>query len=396
MVYGPDDLMWGVIPLVRITDGSSDPSYMPRPTVEQWCDHQIRMNVLLSKWNENIRTNAGGRYIGRPNSVSTETFVGGTTSVMEVRGGGPIADNVQQMQGFSIGNDVKEAFALEKQAFEDASGYNSVSRGQVTGESGRAIIAAREQLERVFAPSVQAMASAFTDWAKVVLAGMTWGYDLPRTLGAVGKGRPDLARALSGKDLDGSVDVKVEKGTLMPMPLSYRMYLLDTWLQYGVIDQKEYRRRQTFAVAKDITTPDEDQEARAKRIADAIRTQQSNIPEMRWQDNESIHQDVLEREVLLQDDLPPQVIAMADQRWKELASQAQMKAGVLQGPPPSEAAPQGAPNGAPSAFGNLPPGIRPVAGSNPAAGAAPMVRMDMLGVPHDEQQARTEDRLTPQ
>lgn len=397
VVYGPDDLLWGVIPVVRVTDGSSDPSYYPRPVMEQWVDHQTRMNVLCSKWQENIRVNAGGRFFGRPNAVATETFVGGVTSFLEVRGGGPVADNIQPVQGFSIGNDVKEAFALEKQAFEDASGYNSVSRGQVSGESGRAIIAAREQLERVFAPAVQAMAIAFTEWARVALAGMVWGYDVPRVIGAVGKSRPDLARALSSNDLDGTVDVKVEKGTLMPMPLSYRMYLLDSWLQYGVIDQKEYRRRQTFAVAKDVTTPDEDQEARAKRVADALRNKLP-VPELRWTDDESIHQDVLQREILLQDDLDPMVIQMAMQRWTELANQAAMKSGMMMGPPPGTGpvAPEGAPNGAPSAFGNMPPGSRPVAGNNPAAGTAPMVRMDMMGMPADEQGARTEDRLTPQ
>jgi hypothetical protein len=41
---------------------------------------------------------------------------------------------------------------------------------------------------------------------------------------------------------------------------------------------------------------------------------------MRWQDNEAIHQDVLDREILLQDDLDPNVIAAASQRWIELAT----------------------------------------------------------------------------
>jgi hypothetical protein len=143
---------------------------------------------------------------------------------------------------------------------------------------------------------------------------MAWGYDMPRSLGAIGKGRPDLARAVSSSDFDGQSDVKVEAATMMPMPLSFRMYLLDNWLQTGVIDMKEYRRRQMFAVSRDIATPDEDQEARAKRVADAIRMQ-TPVPEMRWQDNESIHQDVLERELLLQDDVEPAIIAAAQERW---------------------------------------------------------------------------------
>lgn len=394
-VVGPSDLLWDCIPLVRVSDGSSDPSWLCRPNMEQWRDHNLRMNVLLSRWQENIRVNAGGRFIGRPGQYVTETFVGGTTSVLETRGGGTLGDNLVPVPGISIGVDIKEAFAIEKQAFEDASGYNAVSRGQVAGNSGRAIIAAREQLERVFAPSVQAMATAFTDWGKIVLAGMAWGYSMPRAMGATGRGRPDLARTLvKGEDLkaqDGMIDVRVEKGTLMPMPLSYRMYLLDSWLQYGVIDQKEYRRRQTFAVSKDVTTPDEDQEARAKRVCDAIRLRQP-VPEMRWQDNEAIHQDVLEREILLQDDLEPDIIAAADERWRALYAQSAQKAGSMQGPQPGG---PGTPSGAPSTLG-LPPGQQPLATANPPIGAAPLVRLDSLGIQPDEQVAMQEDALTPQ
>ncbi len=70
--------------------------------------------------------------------------------------------------------------------------------------------------------------------------------------------------------------------------MAFRLYLLDNWLQSGIIDIKEYRRRQMFAVARDMSSPDEDQEARAKRVADAIRMG-AMVPELRWQDNEAIH-----------------------------------------------------------------------------------------------------------
>ena len=395
-VFGPTDLLFGVIPVVPVRDGSSDPSYYPRPIMEQWIDHQMRVNALLSKWIENIRVNAGGRFLTRPNAIATETFLGGVTSMIEVRGAGAMSDSIQPVTGFSVGADVKEALAMEKQAFEDASGYNSVSRGQITGESGRAIIASREQLERVFAPPVQALAQAFTDWARICLAMMAWGYDVPRSLGAVGAGRPDLARAITGADLDGTLDVRVEKATMMPMPMAFRLYMLDNWLQAGIIDVKEYRRRQMFAYAKDISSPDEDQEARAKRIVDAIK-QGIAVPDMRWQDNEAIHQDVLERDILLQDDLPQEVLAAANERWIALAQQAQQK---QQGPIP------GAPSGAPgSGQGNagtaasvsaLPPSQVPLASSNPPIGAAPVVSQMLGGSPDAEQIARMQESLTPQ
>jgi hypothetical protein len=393
VVFGPAPLLWNTIPVVAVRDGSSDPSYYPRPVMEQWIDHQMRINALLSKWVENIRVNAGGRFLTRPNAIATETFMGGVTSMIEIRGAGPMGESIQPVQGFSVGQDVKEALALEKTAFEDASGWNAVSRGQVTGESGRAIIASREQLERVFSPAVQSLAQAYTDWCKVSMAAMAWGYDVPRALGAVGKGRPDLARAISTTDFDGQSDVKVEPSTLMPMPMAFRLYLLDNWLQTGVIDAKEYRRRQMFAVAKDISTPDEDQEARAKRVADALRMGGA-VPDLRWQDNEAIHQDVLEREILLQDDLAPEVIAAAQERWTALANQAMQKQGG--GPPPQGE--QGSPPAGPSAASvpSLPAGQLPLAAGNPPIGVAPMLQQGLGGPPEAEVAAQQADILSRQ
>ena len=394
VVFGPSPLLWGVIPVVAVRDGSSDPSYYPRPIMEQWLDHQMRVNALLSKWVENIRVNAGGRFLTRPNAISTETFMGGVTSMIEVRGAGPMSDTIQPVQGFSVGNDVKEALALEKTAFEDASGWNAVSRGQVTGESGRAIIASREQLERVFSPPITALSYAYTDWCKVTMAAMAWGYSLPRSLGAIGKNRPDLARAVSASDFDGQSDVRVEPATLMPMPMAFRLYLLDNWLQTGVIDLKEYRRRQMFAMAKDIGTPDEDQEARAKRVADAIRSGEL-VPDMRWQDNEAIHQDVLEREILLQDDLSPEIIQAAQERWMALANQATQKQG---GMPPQGGAPAPAPAGAGPAASvpAIPPGQMPLASGNPPIGVVGMLQQQLTGTPEAEQAAQAADALSGQ
>jgi len=398
VVFGPSPLLWGVIPVTPIRDGSSDPSYYPRPVMEQWLDHQMRVNALLSKWIENIRVNAGGRFLTRPNAIATETFLGGVTSMIEVRGAGPMAESIQPVNGFSVGNDVKEALALEKAAFEDASGWNAVSRGQVTGESGRAIIASREQLERVFSPAVSALAQSFTDWCKITMAGMAWGYDVPRSLGAVGKGRPDLARAVSSTDLDGQSDVKVEPATMMPMPMAFRLYLLDNWLQTGVIDIKEYRRRQMFAIAKDMATPDEDQEARAKRVADAIRMG-FMPPEMRWQDNEAIHQDVLEREIILQDDLDPMVVAAAQERWVALANQAAQKQGAMVPPAAIQGGAPGAgivPEGAAPSAPPLSPATVPLPTGNPPIGGATIMQQQAMGVPEEEIAARQADILSLQ
>jgi hypothetical protein len=370
VIWGPGPLLFKTIPVVPVRDGSSDPSYLPRPIMEQWIEHQMRMNALISGAFDNYRVNKGGRFITRAGAFKQETLVGGGTSMLEINGTvGSLDDVIKPFPGFSVGSDFQVLFEMEKKAFEDASGYNDVSRGQIAGDaSGRAILAAREQLERVFAPPVQAMAQSFTEWAKVQVAGMAFGYDVPRNLGTVGKGRPDLARALSAKDFDGVADVKVEAETLMPMPRTYRKFLLDELFDKQLITAQQYMRRQEWAITNDLDTPDEDQEARAQRICEAIRLREK-VPEMRWQDNEAIHQDVLERQIILHDDLEPDIIAAAQQRWADLANQSMMKQGGAPMGAPSLSGPQGsAPGGAPP---SLPPGTQPLAANNPSVGAQP-------------------------
>lgn len=385
VIWGPGPLLFKVIPIVDVRDGSTDPSYYCRPIVEQWIDHQMRINALCSSIYDCLRANKGGRFISRPGAVVQETFVGGGTSVLEVNGAiGSLDDVIKPVQGFSIGGDVKDALELEIKAFENASGYNDQSRGQISGDaSGRAILAAREQLERVFAPGVQAKARSFTKWAKIQVAGMAFGYDIPRDLGAVGNGRPDLARALTKEDFDGTADIKVDPETLMPMPRVYRQFLLDGWLDKGLITPQQYMRRQSTAMTADIDTPDEDQHARAMRIAEAIRLRQP-VPEMRWQDNEAIHQDVLEREIILQDDLEPDIIAAAQQRWSDLANQATAKQGGGPPPPMGGAPPVG---GGPSPAAPSPM-TQPLPASNPS--------IAMPGASQQDDAAQSFEGMAPQ
>jgi hypothetical protein len=127
------------------------------------------------------------------------------------------------------------------------------------------------------------------------------------------------------------------------------LFLLDNLLEKGGMDMKEYRRRMPFAFVQNLETPDTRHFARAKRVADAIKNRQP-APLMRWQDDESIHQEVLDSEILLNDDLEPDIIAAADARWKELAGQAAMK----MAPPGAPAAPQGPP---PAPGGGSPQGL---------------------------------------
>lgn len=378
VVWGPGELLFGVIPVVPVRDGSTDPSYYPRPLMEQWIAPQMRVNAALSLWVNSVRVNSGGRFLAKPDAVSRETFIGSGLSILEVESSGPLGETIQPVNGFLVGQDVKDLIAFDVKAFEDMSGYNDVSRGQVSAETATAVATANEQLQRVFAPPVGACAQAFEDWATINLAGMAWGYDIPRDVGAVGTDRPDLARALSAADFDGPCTVRVDGEKLLPMPKIYRMAVLDDWYNRGLITAQQYMRNAKFAQFRQLDSPDEDQEARAKRVADALRLGQPLPPPgdptqplaLRWQTNESIEQDVLEREVLLQDDLPPAIIAAADARWKEAAAQAAEKKGALPpqaGAPPDPNAPQIDPQTEP------PPGGSPVSGlQSPTPGDPPM------------------------
>lgn len=317
----------GMVPITRIADGSSDPSFYPEPQCAQWVEDQMALNAVASKMMENIRRNAGGRVIAKAQSLVTDTLRGGNDTVIEVRAPGNIGEVVQPLQGFSIGPDIKEERAALIKRLEDLTGYNDTARGGMSANaSGRAILAVREQLERVFAPSIHAVADSCKAWAKQSLAWMAYGYDVPRMIGALGKSRPDLGRAISGDDIDPAIDIDLEVETMFPVPRSVRRFELDNMLQMGVIDIPEYRRRLSYADTGNMQTPDAVQEAKAMRVCDAIRTG-TPLPPMQWYDDESIHQDVLQREILLAAGIPDDQMMQAEQRWQELAQQAAMKMG---------------------------------------------------------------------
>lgn len=396
MMHGP--LLFGRPPIFAMRDGSTDPAFFPAACMELWIDSQMRVNAVLSKWVENVRLNAGPKLLGKSNSIVGETLVGGTMSLIEVRGLGAVNDNVRPIEAFSLSADAKELLDREKKAFEDLTGWNDVSRGQfASDQSGRAILAIREQLERIFAPLINSAAEAMTDWAKISLAIMKWGYDQPRTLALQGEGRPDLAIEISKDDFDGVVDVWIDPETLMPMPRALRMAQLDQMFDRGIIDQREYRQRQQFSWTRNLTYSDEIHEARARRVCEAIReTGNAMALPILWQDNEAIQQDVLEKELILPDDLDPQIRSAAFERWMMLANQQAMKAQGMMGPgaaPPMNAPQQGGPphqagSGMPQT--TLPPGQQPFQGTNPSVAASNAATMSG---PDENRAARSFDQM---
>lgn len=381
----------GVVPMVRWTDGSTDPSFFCEPKMNLWVPPQIRINALWSKLIENVRFNAGPKILGRAGSIKQETLVGGTMSLIEVAGPGDLNQSVQVMQGFSVSKDVMEAFEREKKALEDLTGRNDATMGSFSSDqSGRAILAIREQVERTFAPLVLASCEAQTAWAKITVAFGKEFYDLPRMIGVQGESRVDLARQIHKDDLDGAVDVWIDPETLMPMPRSLRLFLLKDLLQVGGMSVEEYRRRSVFGWVRSLGSPDEDQEARARRVAESIRQGQP-LP-MKWWDDEAIHQDVILRELILPDNVDPMIQQAADMRMAELANQSAMKQGMLS---PGQGVPSGAPQ--PPAAGpqglEMSPQDQPFQGSNPPVAASTATNLGQ--VTDQDAAARTFESTQP-
>jgi len=371
LVYGPVPLPVNQAPMVRVTDGSSSPLFFPPPIMNRWVPVQQRINTLVSKGLESIRLNVGGRFITKPGAVTQETMVGGQFSAIEVRSWGNIDEAIKPVTGFSIGQDLKEFLDREIQQFENLSGWNDVARGSFSSEqSGRAILAIREQLERTMAPAVNAASESMSEWAWLCIEWARWGYTVPRSIGVVGENRPDLAREITQNDLDGVMDVYVDPETMTVMPRALRMYILEDALQKSVIDVREYRQRMPFGFVQDFSTPDDVQEAKGKRVAEAIR--QGVPPEpVIWQDDEGIQQTILERDILLAANVDPAVWQAANQRWTELANQSQMKMAPpqMQGqsqPSGPSGPPQGGQEGLP-----VPPEQQPMLGTSPSTASAP-------------------------
>ncbi len=325
VVYGPKGLLMGRVPMSRFTDGSEDPQFYPTPKMNTLIGPQMRINQLLSKWYESIRKNAGGRYATKNGAVSAETLIGGEVSMLEVRTTGDIRESIMPIQGFLVGADIKEALKDEIKEIADQTGYNDQARGQFSSDqSGKAIIAIREQLERTFAPFVGAFARGMTEWAKQNIGWMKFGYQMPRTISVIGKDRTDLGISLSSVDLDGVVDVSMDEETLVPQPKALRQYMLDNAFDRGLIDKTQWLERSPIGDVQDMGSPDKLQYAKGKRVVEQIRLGQPQEPVV-WQDNEGIQQTVLERDLILAGGTDPQIMQAAQARWQQLATQAKSK-----------------------------------------------------------------------
>lgn len=397
LVYGPNPLLIGRPPMLRITDGSEDPAFFPVPKMNLLIAPQMRINMLWSKWYESIRKNSGGRYASKTNAVSAETFIGGETSILEVRTSGDIRESFMPVQAFSVGNDIKEALDREISTIEELTGYTKEARGQFENdESGRAILAQRETLERVFAPQSAALSEGNTEWAKQMVGWMKFGWQMPRKISVLGKNRSDLATQLTAADMDGEVDVTVDPATMIPKPVSLKRWELDNAYDRKIIGAEEWRERSQFGDTRDFQTPNDVQYARAKRIAEQILLRQP-VEGVLWQENEAIVQNVLERDIILAGGIEQDVMEVALQRWQASAQQQAQKMGAMPG-----AAPPGPPAGVPQQSGApgkgqpMDPRIAPLAAGNPSVAAGPAALQGGPGVSNREQAVARFERANMQ
>jgi hypothetical protein len=367
-------LPWGVVPIWRHTDGSTDPAFYPKAVMEDWIGDQMMINAALSKWVESVRRNADGRFIGRAGAVVTETLIGGVTSLIETRGGAGLSEALQAVPPSNIGSDVKELLSLAVTNFERKSGWNDATRGSFDKDaSGRSILAQREVVERTFAPLVRAASVAMAKgWAPATLHAMRWGYTEPRKIGVTGQSRSDLAVEVTSETFDGIADVTVDPETMMPMPRSLRLFLLDEMRKRGDLTPQEHRRRLPFAFVGEIESPDEDQHAAAKRACyllrqgvPAMQIMQSSIEAWVW--DEALWQDVIQRDLLLPSDIDPMVKQEAFALWSALAEQASMKMGPAMGAMPPEDQGGGPPQGNGEGAA-MDPRTQPLAANNPSVG----------------------------
>jgi hypothetical protein len=127
--------------------------------------------------------------------------------------------------------------------------------------------------------------------------------------------------------LDGIVDVSVDPETLVPQPKALRQWMLDNAVDRKLITPEQWRERSQFGDVRDMQAPSEIDYQKAMRVAQQILLGMPQEPVV-WQDDEAIHQNVLERDILKAPPsrtVTPQVQQVAQQRWQQLAQQHQKK-----------------------------------------------------------------------
>lgn len=326
-----------IIPIVRITDGSSDPEMYPRPVMSDWINDQVTVNATGSKILEYVRMHSGSRILALKDTIIEETWNNISGSIVNYQGAKP-----DMLPPPRVSPDMWSMFTHMVQTLKDQMGYNDLNMGKVSNVdsgfqdvSGRAVLGAREMSERQFGPMIRAAADGATDWAEVMVLMAQELYQVPRLIPMTG--RPDLAKRIDGDTLQGIPTVYIDPETLMPMPRALRNQMLIDHLDRGLITQAEYSKRAPYAEVRDLTLGDTDQWNRAQWINTVMEERHeelydedpiliyspSGLPVF-WQDTPEVHMRALE-EIILDERKPWTLRKIAADRWGIYAELARSK-----------------------------------------------------------------------
>jgi hypothetical protein len=187
----------------------------------------------------------------------------------------------EHLEARNASTDLWQLLQFKIKKLEDKSGFNDLARGQVLGQagggmqdvSGRAVLGAREMLERTFGPMVQAAAEGASEWAEIVVRYAAWMFgDTPRQITNVG-GRGDLAKAVTREDLEGECMVYCDPATLMPMPAQQRQEQLNEFRKEGLISLQTWAKRSPYAETRNVQMDDLDHWQRAQWINSVLEEQ---------------------------------------------------------------------------------------------------------------------------
>lgn len=326
-----------IIPVVRVTDGSSDPELYPRPVMSDWINDQVTVNATGSKILEHVRMHSGSRILALKDTIIEETWNNITGSIINYQGAKP--DIVAPPR---VNPDMWSMFTHLVQRLQDQMGYNDLNLGKVSNVdsgfqdvSGRAVLGAREMSERQFGPMIRAAANAATDWAEMTVMMAQALYKVHRLIPMAG--RPDLAKRIDSETLSGIPTVYIDPETLMPMPRALRNQMLIDHLDRGLITEAEYRKRAPYAEIRDLTMGDTDQWNRAQWINTVMEERHEELVDadplvlyspaglpIFWQDSPEVHMRALD-EIVLDERKPWTLRKLASDRWGIYAELARSK-----------------------------------------------------------------------
>lgn len=328
-VEGDGTLPGRLIPITPIYDNGLKMGIFPRPQMTDWLPDQVAINALLSAIITQVKNTSGVALLARKGTVLSEslnTIFGALFSY----DAGPAPTPLRLPR---VSTDAWQLLQLLIRQLENKTGHNDLARGQLTGSggasmqdiSGRAVLGAKEMLERTFGGPVRGIAHSMSEWSRIVVAYATWLHedDIPALVARTG--RLDLARQLDAAKLQEEQRIYVDPQTMMPMPTSLRNQLLVDMLDKQLISPAEFGKRSPFAEIQDLQLGSPQQVERAQLVNTLLEgsfrelTLEDRFNDKKglgiwYQDDPQVHMEVLE-EIILDTRRDPKLKKICADRW---------------------------------------------------------------------------------